>query len=183
MKIYTRRGDDGTTGLLYGGRVGKDSAAPTAYGSVDEAQAFIGAARAQTQPGELDELLVHVEHDLWVLMAELATNPERRDRGQPGQSLVTTEMVTELEQRIDDVMNRFQPPKDFVVPGANPVSAALDVARTVVRRAERAALSVAGEGSHVVPYLNRCSDLLWALARWQEGESLLAKDVSPPQAQ
>ena len=178
MKVYTRRGDDGTTGLLYGGRVAKDSPAPTAYGSVDEAQAFIGLARAHAEPGgELDTLLIAVEHDLWVLMAELATNPERRRRGKPGQSLVTAEMVTTLEERIDEVMSRFDPPTEFVVPGANPVCAALDVARTVVRRAERAAMSTAAEGSQVLPYLNRCSDLLWALARWQEGTSLLAKEV------
>jgi cob(I)alamin adenosyltransferase len=178
VKVYTRRGDDGTTGLLYGGRVAKDAPAPTAYGSVDEAQAFIGLARAQAEPaGELDAVLIAVEHDLWVLMAELALNPERRDKGKPGQSLVTAEMVTALERQIDDVMGRFDPPKDFVVPGANPVCAALDVARTVVRRAEREVLSVTVDGSQVVPYLNRCSDLLWALARWQEGTSLLAKDV------
>ncbi len=178
MKVYTRRGDDGTTGLLYGGRVPKNAPAPMAYGSVDEAQAFIGQARAQAKNGgELDTLLVAVEHDLWVLMAELATNPERRSKGKPGQSLVTAEMVMALEERIDDVMGRFDPPTDFVVPGANPVCAALDVARTVVRRAEREVLSTAAEGSHVVPYLNRCSDLLWALARWQEGTSLLAKDI------
>jgi cob(I)alamin adenosyltransferase len=178
VKVYTRRGDDGTTGLLYGGRVPKDSAAPSAYGSVDEAQAFIGLARAQAERGsELDSLLIAVEHDLWVLMAELALNPERREKGIPGQSLVTAEMVTALEERIDDVIGRFTPPTDFVVPGANPACAALDVARTVVRRAEREVLSVAAEGSHVVPYLNRCSDLLWALARWVEGTSLLAKDV------
>ena len=178
MKVYTRRGDDGTTGLLYGGRVLKNAPAPMAYGSVDEAQAFIGLARAHAEPrGELDTLLVAVEHDLWVLMAELATNPERRHKGTPGQSLVTTQMVTALEERIDDVMARFDAPTDFVVPGANPLCAALDVARTVVRRAEREVLSSAAEGSHVLPYLNRCSDLLWALARWQEGRSLLAKDV------
>lgn len=178
MKVYTRRGDDGTTGLLYGGRVAKDAPAPTAYGSVDEAQAFIGLARAVAESGsELDTLLIAVEHDLWVLMAELATNPERRQKGKPGESVVTAEMVTALEERIDDIMGRFNAPKEFVVPGANPLSAALDVARTVVRRAERAALSTAAEGSQVVPYLNRCSDLLWALARWQEGTSLLAKDL------
>ena len=178
MKVYTRRGDDGTTGLLYGGRVAKDAPAPTAYGSVDEAQAFIGLARAVAESGsELDTLLIAVEHDLWVLMAELATNPERRQKGKPGESVVTAEMVTALEVRIDDIMGRFNAPREFVVPGANPLCAALDVARTVVRRAERAALSTAAEGSQVVPYLNRCSDLLWALARWQEGTSLLAKDL------
>ncbi len=178
MKVYTRRGDDGTTGLLYGGRVPKDAAAPTAYGSVDEAQAFIGLARAQAEPrSELDDMLVGIERDLWVLMADIALNPERRDKGKPGQSLVTAEMVTALERTIDDISALFEPPKDFAVPGESPVSAALDVARTVVRRAEREVLSAAAEGSHVVPYLNRCSDLLWTLARWQEGETLLAKEV------
>jgi cob(I)alamin adenosyltransferase len=178
MKVYTRRGDDGTTGLLYGGRVPKDSAAPTAYGSVDEAQAFVGLARSGVEPGsELDAMLIGIERDLWVLMADIALNPERRDRGKPGQTLVTAEMVTALEHVIDDVSALFEPPKDFAVPGENPVSAALDVARTVVRRAEREVLSAAAEGSHVVAYLNRCSDLLWTLARWQEGRTLLAKDA------
>src|SRR5918994_6165353 len=151
MKVYTRRGDDGTTGLLYGGRVPKDAAAPRAYGSVDEAQAFIGLARAQAEPGsELDTLLIGIERDLWVLMADVALNPERREKGTPGQSLVTAEMVTALERTIDDVSALFDPPKDFAVPGESTVSAALDVARTVVRRAEREVLPAAADGSHVV---------------------------------
>ncbi|MGH8825923.1 MAG: cob(I)yrinic acid a,c-diamide adenosyltransferase [Jiangellaceae bacterium] len=178
MKVYTRRGDDGTTGLLYGGRVSKDAAAPTAYGSVDEAQAFIGLARAQAdRGGELDLLLTGIERDLWVLMADIAINPERRDKATPGQSLVTEDMVMALERTIDEVSARFDPPRDFAVPGENPVAAALDVARTVIRRAERESLSAAADGSQVVPYLNRCSDLLWTLARWVEGQSLLAKDA------
>jgi cob(I)alamin adenosyltransferase len=110
-------------------------------------------------------------------MADVALNPEHRDRGKPGQTLVTAEMVAALEQKIDDVSARFDPPKDFAVPGENAVAAALDVARTVVRRAEREALPAAAEGSQVLPYLNRLSDLLWTLARWVEGESLLAKDA------
>jgi cob(I)alamin adenosyltransferase len=178
MKVYTRRGDDGTTGLLYGGRVAKDAPAMRANGSVDEAQAFIGVARAQAEPdSELDAMLVGIERDLWVLMADIALNPEHRDRGKPGQTLVTAEMVAALERTIDDVSALFEPPKDFAVPGENPISAALDVARTVVRRAERETLTAAAEGSYVLAYLNRCSDLLWTLARWQEGESLLAKEV------
>ncbi|MER3452706.1 MAG: ATP:cob(I)alamin adenosyltransferase, partial [Acidimicrobiia bacterium] len=83
MKIYTRRGDDGTTGLLYGGRVRKDDPRPEAYGAVDEAQAFVGLARAEARAAgrdELDAMLVRIERDLWVVMAELATAPERRDR-------------------------------------------------------------------------------------------------------
>ena len=174
-KIYTRSGDDGTTGLFYGGRVRKDAPAPRAYGAIDEAQAALGLARAEaTRGGELDELLVRLERDLYVCMAELATLPENQaklaDR-------VTSEMVVALEPAIDDAMARFPMPTDFVIPGATRVSALLDVARTVVRRAERESLAVAADGSYVVAYLNRLSDLLWALARWQDGEDhLLAKD-------
>ena len=177
MRIYTRKGDDGTTGLLYGGRVAKDSAAPTAYGDVDEAQAVLGMARADCARGsELDELLVSLERDLWVLMAELATDPANREKLVEGASLVTAEMVTALEHTIDDLTNRFEAPKEFVVPGQNRVAALLDLGRTVVRRAERNALAAATRDSHVVPYLNRLSDLLWTMARWQEGESLPAKE-------
>jgi cob(I)alamin adenosyltransferase len=179
VKVYTKRGDDGTTGLLFGGRVPKNAPVVRANGAVDEAQATIGLARAGVERGsELDALLIGIERDLWVLMADLALNPERRDRGKPGQTLVTAEMVTALEVTIDDISARFEPPKDFAVPGEHPAAAALDLARTVVRRAEREALDAAAEGSHVVPYLNRCSDLLWTLARWVEGESLLAKDAN-----
>jgi cob(I)alamin adenosyltransferase len=183
MKIYTRKGDDGTTGLLYGARVPKDGPGPTAYGTVDEAQAFIGLARAEvkadpsTSPGELAEILLGIERDLWVLMAELATDPGNRAKLTPGQSLVTPEMVTALETLIDEVSAGFEPPTEFVVPGETRVAALLDVARTVVRRAERDALAVAAPGAHALPYLNRLSDLLWTLARWQEGTSLATRQA------
>jgi len=177
MKIYTRKGDDGTTGLLYGGRVPKDSPLPTAYGEVDEAQAVLGVARAEAEPGgELDTLLVALERDLWVLMAELAASPDYRDRLVAGTSLVTEPMVSALEVHIDTVSDRFELPTEFVVPGENRIAATLDLARTVVRRAERHSLSAVVDGSQVVPYLNRLSDLLWALARWQGGTSIIAKE-------
>jgi cob(I)alamin adenosyltransferase len=192
MKIYTRRGDDGTTGLLFGGRVAKDSALPSAYGAVDEAQAALGLARATEERGsELDRRLVDLEADLWVLMAELATDPANRSKLTPGKNLVTTAMVTALEGHIDDLSARFDPPTEFVVPGGTVAGAHLDVARTVVRRAERdvlrafAALDERGtpvEGSEVVAYLNRLSDLLWTMARWQEGESLTARSSRPAAA-
>jgi cob(I)alamin adenosyltransferase len=177
MKIYTRKGDDGTTGLLYGGRVPKDSVVISANGAVDEAQAALGVARAAAEPGsELDEMLIGIERDLYVLMAELATAAANRRKLQPGVSMVTADMVAALENRIDSVTPRFPALTDFVVPGHDALSAALDVARTVVRRAEREALGAAADGSQVVPYLNRLSDLLWALARCQEhGESLLSR--------
>jgi cob(I)alamin adenosyltransferase len=192
MRIYTRTGDDGTTGLLHGGRVRKDHPAPAACGDVDEAQAALGVARAlagveaakATGPGagaELGELLVGLERDLWVLMAELATAAEHRDRLVPGRTLVTTEMVSALEPLIDDITGRFPAPREFVLPGQTPLSAALDLARTVVRRAERTTLAAAADGSLTVPYLNRLSDLLWALARWQEGTPLPARPTTPKQ--
>jgi len=181
-KIYTRKGDDGTTGLLFGGRVPKDSPAIEANGAVDEAQAIIGLARAESGAGELNELLVGIERDLWVLMAEVATAPTNRRKLEPGRTQVTAAMITALEATVDVLSGRFEMPVEFVVPGQNRVSATLDVARTVVRRAER--LIVAGaasstEGASLVgPYLNRLSDLLWAMARWQEGEHhLLSKKL------
>lgn len=172
-RVYTRTGDDGTTGLLHGGRVAKDDPAIEVAGAVDEAQAALGLARAEAEPGsELDRMLVALERDLWVLMAEVATSPANRHRLSPGSSLVTAEMVAALEGHLDDLLARADLPAEFVVPGQDRVSALLDVARTVVRRAERAALALPLPGSSVGPYLNRLSDLCWALARWQEGEHL-----------
>jgi cob(I)alamin adenosyltransferase len=180
MKVYTRKGDDGTTGLLFGGRVPKASERPSAYGDVDEAQAAVGLARAEVGEGtELDVILVGVAHDLWVLMAELATDTANQAKLVDGTSRVTPAMVAHLEGLIDEASARFEPPTEFVVPGQTRLSAALDLARTVARRAERSAARVVGPGdSQVVPYLNRLSDLLWTLARWQEGEHLITKDLA-----
>jgi cob(I)alamin adenosyltransferase len=180
MKIYTRKGDDGTTGLLYGGRVAKDSPLPTAYGAVDEAQAFVGLARAETDDAELDALLLGIERDLWVAMAELATDPDNREKLAPGTSLVTEGMVTVLEEHLDDLEGRFDMPTEFVVPGQNRVAALLDVARTVVRRAERDTQAAQAADSHVGVYLNRLSDLLWMLARAMEGGDTLPTRQVPP---
>jgi cob(I)alamin adenosyltransferase len=180
VQLYTRKGDDGTTGLLYGGRVRKDAPSVAANGAVDEAQAAIGAARAEvTRSSELDRLLVGVEHDLYVLMAELATAAENRHKLVEGQTLVSPAMTAALESTVDALGARFEPPAEFVIPGQNRVSALLDVARTVVRRAERLALGAAAPGSEVVPYLNRLSTLLWVMARWQEqGEALRSRSVA-----
>ena len=174
MKIYTRTGDDGTTGLLYGGRVGKDGAGPAAYGEVDEAVSALGLARAEAEPGsELAELLVRLQRELFVVGAELATAPDNRRKLKPGVSLVTAEMVEALEPLIDDLTARYEAPQEFVLPGENRVAAALDLARAVVRRAERATVAAARDGwleqSYVLAYLNRLADLVYTLARWQEG--------------
>jgi cob(I)alamin adenosyltransferase len=181
VRIYTKTGDDGTTGLLYGGRVRKDSTAMQVNGAVDEAQAMMGLARSEAVPeSELDALLVRLERDLYVLMAEVATDMSKRGKLMPGTTLVTEEMVADLEVHIDELIDRFEMPSEFVVPGANRVSAALDVSRTVVRRAERLVVSDPVDGSLVGRYLNRLSDLLWAMARWTEGEDhLLARGDRP----
>ncbi len=170
MKIYTRDGDEGTTGLYFGGRVPKSSDPIEVNGAVDEAQAALGWARSLTEPGaRLNELLISLERDLWVLMAEVATLPENRHKLKPGLSMVTQEMIDHLEEEIDALSTEIEMPKEFVVPGENQSSAALDVARTVIRRAERVAVGYPIEGSLVVPYLNRLSDLAWTMARWAEG--------------
>jgi cob(I)alamin adenosyltransferase len=177
-RLWTGAGDDGTTGLLFGGRVPKGSPRPEAVGDVDEAQAAIGLARAETVRGtELDGILTGLERDLWVLMAELATAPENRGKLVVDQTMVSRSMLERVEAVIDDVGGRFEPPSEFVVPGQDRLSALLDVARTVARRAERSAAAVTADGSFVIPYLNRLSSVLWTLARWVEGESLATRDA------
>lgn len=169
-RIYTKTGDDGTTALYFGGRVRKDDPHPRAYGAVDEAQAALGLVRAFTDSEELAELMVDLERGLYIAMAELATLPENRRKLKTGTTLVDPEMVQAAEGLIDRYSERFEPPSEFVLPGGTRVAAMLDVARTTMRRAERESLAVVAEGSEVGRYLNRLSDLLWVLARWQEGE-------------
>jgi cob(I)alamin adenosyltransferase len=182
-RIYTKTGDDGTTGLLYGGRVRKDAAGIQINGAVDEAQAAMGLARAEADPGSaMDDLLVALERELYALMAEVATPAERRPKLKPGETLVTASMVEALEQRIDELIAHIDMPTDFVVPGANRMSAALDLARTIVRRAERLVVSFPVEGSEVGRYLNRLSDLLWGMARAAEGEDHPLARRSPRRA-
>jgi|TARA_B100000959_G_scaffold142172_1_gene149233 cob(I)alamin adenosyltransferase len=178
MKIYTRNGDEGETGLLYGGKVSKDSPLPEAYGTVDEAQAILGLVRTECEKdSDLEQKIIHIERDLYVLMAELATDPSKHDKLESGKYKVNEEMINFLEKFIDEISSRFELPQEFVIPGQNRISALIDVARTVVRRAERRTISCEIKDSLVVPYLNRLSDLLWAMARWQEGESIKSRLV------
>src|SRR5262245_264852 len=174
-RIYTKTGDDGSTGLLYGGRVAKDDLVTHAYGTTDEAVAVLGLARSLCDDEVLAADLLTLQRELFVVGADLATNPGERDRLEPEVSLVTSTMVARLERRIDDLVAQRPLPDAFVVPGANPASATLDVARSVVRRAERQVVSLEASGRAVNDearrYLNRLSDLLFVLARWQAGES------------
>jgi cob(I)alamin adenosyltransferase len=173
-RIYTRQGDDGTTGLLYGGRVSKASPVTEACGTVDEAVALLGLARAHASDVTAAELL-GLQRELFVVGADLATNPDERGKLEPGVSLVTNEMTGRLEGRIDELVRAHPLPNVFIVPGANPTSACLDVARSVIRRAERRVVEIRGSGGEVndavLRYLNRLSDLLFVLARISAGEA------------
>jgi cob(I)alamin adenosyltransferase len=173
--INTRAGDDGTTGLLHGGRVSKASPATEAIGATDEAVAILGVARALSTDPSLKDDIIELQRDLFVAGADLATNPKERARLKPGISLLTPGMVERLETRIDKLVTANPLPDTFVVPGANPVSAVLDAARSVVRRAERRVVALRESGAEVNPeairYLNRLSDLLFVMARAQAGGS------------
>lgn len=174
VKIYTRKGDDGSTGLWYGGRVPKSGGRPEAYGAVDEAASALGLCRAvaaATDEGLAADIL-RIQNELFVAGAELATAPEASQRLEPGVSKVTSDMVDQLESDIDRYMDRVDLPPKFVIPGGTELSARLDVARTAVRRAERRVvdLKTAGElpDETALRYLNRLSDALFAMARYAD---------------
>jgi cob(I)alamin adenosyltransferase len=189
--VATRRGDDGTTGLLFGvERVPKDDARTEAYGTVDEAVAALGLARAELNVmaqtgalprviGRLPETILRIQRELFVAGAELATAPGAGDRQSAGETRVTAAMVEGLDELLERTESHMTLPREFVVPGETRLSAALEAARTVVRRAERRAVAIRRAepvpDDHLVPYLNRLADLLWVLARAAEqGEARAA---------
>jgi cob(I)alamin adenosyltransferase len=178
VKIYTRKGDDGSTSLWYGGRVPKHHGRTEAYGSLDEACAELGLARALcgAEHAELAADILRLQDDIFIAGAELATAPEAAERLEDGVTRTTDEMVAELEERIDHYMSRVELPPQFVIPGGNRLSALLDVARTAIRRAERRIAALGDEGElaseTVIHFVNRASDLAFAMAR--------AADVEDP---
>ncbi len=174
MRIYTRGGDDGTTGLLYGGRVDKSGPRTEAYGTTDEAVAALGMARVFIADSLLADLVLRLQRDLFVVGAELATATENSHKLRPGTTKVTAEMVDGLEEVIDDYVARIRMPEEFIVPGESRGSSFLDFARTVIRRAERQTVAMDRAGllsdGEVVRYLNRLADLVFVLARYEEGD-------------
>jgi cob(I)alamin adenosyltransferase len=174
MKIYTRKGDDGTTGLLYGGRVAKDDPRTWVYGTIDEAVSALGIARAAGVVERVEEIVVRLQREMFVVGAQLATAEENQGRLTPGVSRVTPEMTAKAEADIDDLVAEHPLPTEFILPGETPGSAGLDLARSVVRRAEREAVAVERKelvlDPEILRYLNRISDLLYALARYEEAE-------------
>jgi cob(I)alamin adenosyltransferase len=180
MRIYTKKGDTGTTGLLFGGdRVSKADLRTDAYGSTDEAVSALGMARASIgaitdrTEATLETLIVRLQRELFVVGAELATHIDKRQKLTEGVTRVTAAMVTALEGEIDALEAGHEMPKEFVIPGESMTGAALDLARSTVRRAERRAVALTNEGglpeSQVVPYLNRLADLLFVMARAADG--------------
>ena len=182
--VATGKGDDGTTGLLYGGeRISKDDLRTEAYGTIDEAVAALGIARAQlglkqsygvlsASFGSLPELILRFQRELFVAGAELATNRDAWDRLEDGRTRVSKDMVDGVESVLAETEAFIEMPREFVVPGETPTSAALELARTTLRRAERRAVALDRQGlipgPHLLPYLNRLADLLWVLARAAE---------------
>jgi cob(I)alamin adenosyltransferase len=168
MKIYTKTGDAGDTGLFGGGRVPKDHPRVEAYGDVDELNAVIGMARAISAMPRIDELLVPIQRDLFAIGALLATPDREKMRQHLTKARVDDDRVAELERAIDDGDAELEPLRSFIVPGGSPKAAVLHVARTVCRRAERRVVSLQSDTelpAVVVIYLNRLSDLLFTLAR------------------
>jgi cob(I)alamin adenosyltransferase len=165
MKLYTKTGDDGTTGLFGGGRLPKTSRRVGTYGTVDETNATIGVARAEGLPPVIDEVLALVQEDLFALGAELACVPGKEAK--LPMRPIAEEDIARLERAIDDADGACPPLTNFVLPGGSRQAAALHVARTVCRRAEREVLGLddAPARGELVVYLNRLSDLLFALAR------------------
>ena len=173
------KGDAGTTGLLFGGdRISKDDVRTEAYGTVDEATAALGMARAEliglTGEGiaELDETILSIQRDLFVIGAELATNPDAWNRLEEGRTKVSPKMLARINALLAATEAVIEFPKDFVIPGSSKASSAIELARTIIRRAERWCVTLGREGllpgEHLLAYLNRLADLLWLLARQAE---------------
>ena len=179
MSIVTRRGDGGETGLLYGGRVPKDDLHTEAYGALDEAISALGLARAMCADVACAQRILELQRDLFTVGAELATEAGERDKLERHFATVTAAMVEAMDSEVAALEARVPLPTGFVIPGGNPVAAALDLARSIVRRAERRAVALHRDGQvpnrEVLRYLNRCSDLLFMLARESEGIALVPK--------
>lgn len=173
-KIYTKKGDDGTTGLLYGGRVSKDDLRTEVYGTLDECVAALGVARASGLVPQVERIVLRLQREMFVAGAELATSADNSDKLQAGVSKVDGSMTEAAERDIDALLEEHPLRPEFVLPGETPGAAALDLARSILRRAERHAVALQRQGSiddpEVLRYLNRASDLLFACARYEEAE-------------
>ena len=172
MRIYTKSGDEGETGLFLGGRVSKADARPEAYGWSDTAVSAMGLARALSGDERVKEVLLRVQREMFTLGSELATDPSRHELLEERFARITPDMVARLEETIDALNAEMDLPPEFIVPGGSPCSAALDLARSIVRTSERRVVGLLEDGKLASPellrYLNRLSDLLFMLARFED---------------
>ncbi len=172
MKTFNKRGDKGETSLLLGPRVPKSDPHCEAYGTIDEAVAAMGLARALTRVQKTKDILLGVQKDLFTLAGELATPPEAHERLAEKYPVITEKDVQRLEDLINDLESAVKMPKEFVIAGASPASAAIHLARTIIRRAERRVVSLQQDGQvpnqEVPKYLNRLADLLFTLSLYEE---------------
>lgn len=172
MKVYTKHGDQGQTGLLYGGRVPKDDPRTEAYGTVDEAVSLLGLGRAHSQDARVKEILLALQRELFTIGAELATDNDKYDTFLKHFTPVTEAMVDQLESYIDELDAQMELPRAFTIPGASQASAAIDSGRSVLRRAERRAVTLYHAdqlaNTEVLRYLNRAADLVFMLARFED---------------
>ncbi len=182
MRIYTKKGDDGTTGLLYGGRVAKDDARTKVYGTLDETVSALGIARAGGLTPKGEAIVIRIQREMFITGAQLATSEENQSKLTEGVSKVDAGMTKRAEDDIDSLIEAHPLPQEFILPGATMGSAGLDLARSTIRRAERQAVTMDREGlvpdPEILRYLNRVSDLLFALARYEESEQGLRADPS-----
>jgi cob(I)alamin adenosyltransferase len=177
-KLYTRKGDDGTTALGSTTRVAKDSLRVEAYGTVDELNSVIGVALAQGLSSRLTELLTTIQNELFHLGSDLCFTEEDKEKYDIPQ--IEERHVTSLESFTDELMTAVGPLENFILPGGSPGAAQLQVARTVCRRAERRVVSLMHEeavGPYVLSYLNRLSDLLFAMARYENKQTGIAEPL------
>jgi len=178
-KIYTKYGDEGQTSLLYGGRVSKNNPHSEAYGITDEAVSAMGLARALSQDARVKDILRELQRELFTIAAELATDPQRYDLFKRHFKPVAPDMVTRMEQLIDDLEQGVEMPNVFILPGGSPASAAIDMARCIIRTAERRIVALNEEGKltnlDIIRYMNRLGDLLFVLARYEDRDLPLEK--------
>ena len=172
MKIYTKSGDDGTTGLLFGGRASKAGPRTEAYGAIDTAISAMGMARALSSDERVKDILLGCQHDMFTAATEVAVDPARYDLLLENFSPVTGGMVERLERWIDALNDVLDLPPKFIVPGASAASGAIDLARTLTRDAERRIVALADSepprNDNALRYINRLSDLLFILARYED---------------
>ena len=172
MPIYTKAGDQGETGLLFGGRVSKTDPRCEAFGATDQAVSAMGLARALSGERRVKEILLQVQRVMFTVGAELATAPDKYQHLRDNFSVITPEMTSTLEGFIDELDSEMDLPNSFIIPGASAASGALDLARGMLRAGERRAVELRDKGmlanTEVLRYLNRLSDLLFMLARYED---------------